>query len=213
MQWLAQICVRRPVFASVLMLRHRGARRRRLRQARPRSVPQRRLPLRRRDHAPRRRRAGGGRDRHHRQDRGRGQHHQRHRRAALDVDPGRLAASSSSSSWRRTATSPRRTCATRSRPSCHDLPKGIDPPIVSKIDLGAAPILLIAVRSDKPIREVTEIADKQVRRQIESIDGVGQVQPRRRRKPADQRLARPASRCAPRGSPRPTCSAPSARRT
>jgi hydrophobe/amphiphile efflux-1 (HAE1) family protein len=57
----------------------------------------------------------------------------------------------------------------------HDLPKGIDPPIVSKIDLGAAPILMIAVRSDKPIREVTEIADKQVRRQIESIDGVGQV--------------------------------------
>jgi HAE1 family hydrophobic/amphiphilic exporter-1 len=31
------------------------------------------------------------------------------------------------------------------------------------------------VRSEKPVREVTEIADKQVRRQIESIDGVGQV--------------------------------------
>ena len=57
----------------------------------------------------------------------------------------------------------------------HDLPRGIDTPIVSKIDLGASPILLIAVRSDRPIREVTEIADKQVRRQIESIDGVGQV--------------------------------------
>jgi hydrophobic/amphiphilic exporter-1 (mainly G- bacteria), HAE1 family len=57
----------------------------------------------------------------------------------------------------------------------HDLPRGIDPPIVSKIDLGAAPILLIAVRSDRPVRDVTEIADKQVRRQIESIDGVGQV--------------------------------------
>jgi hydrophobic/amphiphilic exporter-1 (mainly G- bacteria), HAE1 family len=57
----------------------------------------------------------------------------------------------------------------------HDLPRGIDPPIVSKIDLGAAPILLIAVRSDKPVREATEIADKLVRRRIESIDGVGQV--------------------------------------
>jgi HAE1 family hydrophobic/amphiphilic exporter-1 len=56
-----------------------------------------------------------------------------------------------------------------------DLPRGIDPPIVSKIDLGAAPILLVAVRSDKPVREVTEIADKMVRRRIESIDGVGQV--------------------------------------
>jgi hydrophobe/amphiphile efflux-1 (HAE1) family protein len=56
-----------------------------------------------------------------------------------------------------------------------DLPRGIDQPIVSKIDTGAAPVLLIAVRSDKPIREVSEIADKIVRRQIESISGVGQV--------------------------------------
>jgi hydrophobe/amphiphile efflux-1 (HAE1) family protein len=56
-----------------------------------------------------------------------------------------------------------------------ELPKGIDPPIVSKVDFGAAPVLLIAVRSDKPIREASEIADKVVRRQIESIYGVGQV--------------------------------------
>ncbi|MFT3767367.1 MAG: efflux RND transporter permease subunit [Minicystis sp.] len=56
-----------------------------------------------------------------------------------------------------------------------DLPKGIDQPIVSKVDPGAVPVLLIALRSDKPIREVSEIADKVVRRQIESISGVGQV--------------------------------------
>jgi hydrophobe/amphiphile efflux-1 (HAE1) family protein len=56
-----------------------------------------------------------------------------------------------------------------------DLPKGIDQPIVSKVDLGAAPVLLIAVRSDRSIREASEIADKLVRRQIESISGVGQV--------------------------------------
>jgi hydrophobe/amphiphile efflux-1 (HAE1) family protein len=56
-----------------------------------------------------------------------------------------------------------------------ELPKGIDPPIVSKLDFGAAPVLLVAVRSNKPIREVSELADKQVRRQIESINGVGQV--------------------------------------
>ena len=56
-----------------------------------------------------------------------------------------------------------------------ELPKGIDPPIVSKLDFGAAPVLLVAVRSDKPIREATEIADRKVRRQIENIAGVGQV--------------------------------------
>lgn len=55
------------------------------------------------------------------------------------------------------------------------LPKGIDAPIVSKVDPDAAPVLLIALRSKAPIREVTEIADKSVRRQIESISGVGQV--------------------------------------
>ncbi|HVY47237.1 MAG TPA: efflux RND transporter permease subunit [Minicystis sp.] len=56
-----------------------------------------------------------------------------------------------------------------------DLPKGIDPPVVSKVDLGAAPVLLVAVKSDKPIREASEIADKIIRRSIESISGVGQV--------------------------------------
>lgn len=56
-----------------------------------------------------------------------------------------------------------------------DLPKGIDPPIVSKVDPQAAPVILVALRSKRPIREVTELADKRVRRQIESISGVGQV--------------------------------------
>jgi hydrophobe/amphiphile efflux-1 (HAE1) family protein len=57
-----------------------------------------------------------------------------------------------------------------------DLPRGIDSPIVSKVDPQAMPVLLVALRSKDPIREVTEIADKKVRRQIESISGVGQVQ-------------------------------------
>jgi hydrophobe/amphiphile efflux-1 (HAE1) family protein len=56
-----------------------------------------------------------------------------------------------------------------------DLPKGMDPPIVSKIDPSAMPILFIAVRSDQSIRDTSEIADKLVRRQIESIWGVGEV--------------------------------------
>ncbi len=56
-----------------------------------------------------------------------------------------------------------------------DLPKGIDSPIVSKVDPQSAPIMLVALRSREPIRELTEVADKRVRRQIESISGVGQV--------------------------------------
>ena len=56
-----------------------------------------------------------------------------------------------------------------------ELPKGIDPPIVTKVDPQAAPVLLVALRSKLPIREATELADKQVRRQIETIGGVGKV--------------------------------------
>ncbi len=56
-----------------------------------------------------------------------------------------------------------------------DLPRGIDAPIVSKVDPQASPVLLVALRSKLPIRDVTEVADKRVRRQIESISGVGQV--------------------------------------
>jgi hydrophobe/amphiphile efflux-1 (HAE1) family protein len=56
-----------------------------------------------------------------------------------------------------------------------ELPKGIDPPVVSRVDPQAAPVLLVALRSKFPVRDVTEVADKRVRRQIESISGVGQV--------------------------------------
>ncbi len=56
-----------------------------------------------------------------------------------------------------------------------DLPKGMDPPVVSKIDPDASPILFITLSSPGSIRDVTELADKRVRRQIESINGVGQL--------------------------------------
>src|SRR4051812_36517810 len=39
------------------------------------------------------------------------------------------------------------------------LPKGVDPPTVTKLDFGAAPIMLVALKSDRPIRETSEVAD------------------------------------------------------
>jgi hydrophobe/amphiphile efflux-1 (HAE1) family protein len=56
-----------------------------------------------------------------------------------------------------------------------DLPKGIDQPIVSKVDPDASPILYVTLKTPGSIRDTTEMADKRVRRQIESINGVGQV--------------------------------------
>jgi hydrophobic/amphiphilic exporter-1 (mainly G- bacteria), HAE1 family len=55
------------------------------------------------------------------------------------------------------------------------LPKTIQQPRVEKMDPDAAPVLSIALSADKPIRDITEYADKVLRRQLESVDGVGQV--------------------------------------
>jgi HAE1 family hydrophobic/amphiphilic exporter-1 len=57
-----------------------------------------------------------------------------------------------------------------------DLPKGIELPTVQKLDPDASPVLYLALRwPGKPIQEVTELADKRVRRHFESVSGVGQV--------------------------------------
>ncbi|MFM8395071.1 MAG: efflux RND transporter permease subunit, partial [Acidobacteriota bacterium] len=56
------------------------------------------------------------------------------------------------------------------------LPKTIEQPVVQKFDPDAAPIMTISLASNRSIREATEFADKVLRRQIESINGVGQVQ-------------------------------------
>ncbi|MDT4968402.1 MAG: hydrophobic/amphiphilic exporter (mainly bacteria), family [Acidobacteriota bacterium] len=59
-----------------------------------------------------------------------------------------------------------------------DLPETADKPVVQKLDTDAAPVLRIAVSAPAPrgLREVTDVADKQIKDRIESINGVGQVQ-------------------------------------
>lgn len=55
------------------------------------------------------------------------------------------------------------------------LPEGTDLPTVDKLDPDAAPVLAIALSANKPIRDITEFADKTLKRQIESVSGVGQI--------------------------------------
>src|SRR5437667_4257584 len=55
------------------------------------------------------------------------------------------------------------------------LPPNIYPPVIQKADPDSAPVLTISVVSDKNLRETTEIADKQIRRVLETVDGVGTV--------------------------------------
>jgi hydrophobic/amphiphilic exporter-1 (mainly G- bacteria), HAE1 family len=55
------------------------------------------------------------------------------------------------------------------------LPRNIDQPTVEKFDPDSSPVMTLALSADKPIRDITEYADKKLRRQLESVSGVGQV--------------------------------------
>jgi hydrophobic/amphiphilic exporter-1 (mainly G- bacteria), HAE1 family len=56
-----------------------------------------------------------------------------------------------------------------------DLPEGTKSPVIAKIDPDAAPVLFLALESSRPFREVTEFADHEVRQALENVSGVGQV--------------------------------------
>ncbi|HEV3058271.1 MAG TPA: efflux RND transporter permease subunit [Vicinamibacterales bacterium] len=55
------------------------------------------------------------------------------------------------------------------------LPKTIDQPRVDRFDPDSAPVLSLALTANRPVRDITEYADKVLRRQLESVSGVGQV--------------------------------------
>ena len=55
------------------------------------------------------------------------------------------------------------------------LPVGTDPPKVEKFNLDAAPVVTIAVSGRRSLREVTEIAKKQIKEDLEGVTGVGSV--------------------------------------
>ncbi len=55
------------------------------------------------------------------------------------------------------------------------LPPNVLPPVIRKVDPDSDPILTLLVAGPMSRRELTEIADKQVRRAIQTVDGVGEV--------------------------------------
>jgi hydrophobe/amphiphile efflux-1 (HAE1) family protein len=55
------------------------------------------------------------------------------------------------------------------------LPRDTLPPIITKLDPQSDPIMTLLVSGSMSRRELTEIADKQVRRAIQTVDGVGSV--------------------------------------
>ncbi len=57
----------------------------------------------------------------------------------------------------------------------NDLPQTAKTPVVQKFDPDATPILQVAVSAPRSLRDVTLIADKQIRQKLENASGVGQI--------------------------------------
>lgn len=55
------------------------------------------------------------------------------------------------------------------------LPVGTDPPLIDKFDLDASPVMTLAISGKRNFREVTEIARKQIKENLETVGGVGAV--------------------------------------
>ncbi len=55
------------------------------------------------------------------------------------------------------------------------LPETVEAPVVQKLDTSAAPVMQIAVSAPRSLRDVYEIADKEIGDRLASISGVGQI--------------------------------------
>ena len=61
------------------------------------------------------------------------------------------------------------------------LPEGTDPPIIDKFDIDASPVISISVSAPRDLKEITYIADKQIKQNLETVQDVGRGQHGRRR--------------------------------
>ena len=56
-----------------------------------------------------------------------------------------------------------------------DLPRDADPPIIEKVDADSDPVISIALSAPASQREISEFADEVLKRRLETVSGVGQV--------------------------------------
>jgi len=65
---------------------------------------------------------------------------------------------------------------TRVASATQDLPREADPPVITKFDNDRSPVMTLALSGDRSARELTELADKVVKVQLERALGVGEVE-------------------------------------
>ncbi|MGB7990560.1 MAG: efflux RND transporter permease subunit, partial [Candidatus Methylophosphatis roskildensis] len=57
----------------------------------------------------------------------------------------------------------------------NQLPKDADPPIVAKVEEGAAPVMWLALQGDRTLQQLNQYARNVIKKRLETIDGVGEV--------------------------------------
>src|SRR5215813_1116284 len=57
-----------------------------------------------------------------------------------------------------------------------DLPRDVDPPIIAKFNNDSSRVMTVALSADRSVRELTELADKVVKPLLERSTGVGEIQ-------------------------------------
>ncbi|MGD9641980.1 MAG: efflux RND transporter permease subunit [Elusimicrobiales bacterium] len=55
------------------------------------------------------------------------------------------------------------------------LPQGTNPPVIGKLDMGALPVLNVVVSGNRDLIDLTHIAKKQIKENIETVSGVGAI--------------------------------------
>ena len=55
------------------------------------------------------------------------------------------------------------------------LPEEIDPPVVAKVEIGASPVMWLALSGDRTLQQLNQYARNVVKKRLETVDGVGEV--------------------------------------
>ncbi|HEX5084734.1 MAG TPA: efflux RND transporter permease subunit, partial [Blastocatellia bacterium] len=55
------------------------------------------------------------------------------------------------------------------------LPPNVEPPVITKADPESDPIITLVIGGPRPLREITEITDKQIKRALQTVEGVAAI--------------------------------------
>jgi len=57
-----------------------------------------------------------------------------------------------------------------------EVPEDADPPVVAKVEAGASAIMWLSLQGDRTLQQLNQYANNVIRKRLETIDGVGEVQ-------------------------------------